>query len=114
MGKSSELLRKALKAAVDSKKITITELEKITKIPRPSFYGYLKGAVPDLDSLDKIAEALGYQANQLITEDGHPPVKAHSVKDCYDSIGKALGFIKDNGNHGHLQAAESRLDEKNK
>lgn len=76
MGRSSQILRSQLDRVINVEKtISITELERRTGIKRKSIYGYLAGAVPDLDSLDKLADALDMKSWDAIklVEGQRPP-----------------------------------------
>jgi transcriptional regulator with XRE-family HTH domain len=66
MGKSSEAFKKNLQAILDSRQIKKIELHRKTGLARNSIDGYLGNAVPDLNAVDKIAEALDVSSLDLI------------------------------------------------
>lgn len=55
------VFRERLQRAIDEKKITKTELHRVTKIARPTIDSYLDGAEPGLRAAGKIADALGWE-----------------------------------------------------
>lgn len=99
MGKSSEVLKEKLRAAFEAKAPSKMELHRKTGIPRPSIDGYLRGAVPDLDALDAIADAIGTKPWTLIRPEGaeaplltaaEPTHREHTLADCKRAVDAAL------------------------
>lgn len=89
MGKSSEALREKLRAAFETKAPSKMELHRKTGIPRPSIDGYLRGAVPDLDALDAIADALDTTPWELLRPPGAQPTpveRDHELAECYRRV----------------------------
>jgi transcriptional regulator with XRE-family HTH domain len=92
MANSSETFRKKLKQLIDSGTIKKIDLHRKTGIARNSIDGYLMGATPDLDVLDKIANVLGLSPLELISNPDQTPILPHTIQDCLEAVNKvALG-----------------------
>lgn len=90
MGKSAERLKKRLQAAIDSGEINKITLHRKTGIQRASIDGYLAGAVPDLDVLDKISDALNCDPWESIKPEGEPVLRPHTLKDCLTAVAEVV------------------------
>lgn len=89
MTKSSERFKNRLLALINSGIIKKIDLHRKTGLARNSIDGYLENAVPDLDALDKIADALGTPSWDLIKPEDQPLSIPHSLEDCFEAVGKA-------------------------
>lgn len=67
MSSSAEVFKEWLEELFNSGKISKIEFHRRSEIPRPSIDGYLKGAVPDLNVLDRAAKAVNEVPWNLIT-----------------------------------------------
>lgn len=91
MDKSSKRFQVHLGTLINSGKIKKIDLHRKSKIPRASIDGYLdRGSVPDLNALDKIAEALEIDPVELIKPIDKKPISLpHTLDDCLEVVAKA-------------------------
>jgi transcriptional regulator with XRE-family HTH domain len=95
MPNSAKALAKNLSKLTESepKQISKTQLSEKSGIGRSSLDAYIKEqTIPQLDVLDRIANALGANPEDLIRDEDRPLVLAHTLKDCLETITKALNF----------------------
>lgn len=95
MSKSTKRFKKRLTELLDKGFISKTELHHKTGLSRPTIDRYLAKTSPDLETLDKIADALGYESAELIKSDREEISKPHTLNDCLDTIVKAIAEAKD-------------------
>lgn len=75
MGKSAEIFLKRFKEAMTPHG-AVAEFCRKAGLSRTAVDNWLKGGVPSIENIDKIADALGITPAELISE------HAHSEKDC--------------------------------
>jgi len=96
MAKSWNLLRKRLIASLEPYG-AVSEFCRKTGFSRTAVDNWMNNvAIPNLEHIDKIADALGYRPDQLISEGGHPIHKAHTMEDCYRTLGDAVRYWNEN------------------
>lgn len=94
MSKSAVRFKEHVTKLIDSGIITKTDLHQKTGLSRPTIDRYLANTPPDLDSLDRIADALECEPSELIKPEGQPILVPHKLEDCILAIANALALGK--------------------
>lgn len=67
------LLSKTLAKICKSKKISISQLSKLSGVPQPTLHGWTSGrSVGNIDDLKKVSEALQVSLHQLLYDQADP------------------------------------------
>lgn len=89
MNKALDAFIKRLETSIKTNRISKIELNRKTGISRNMIDRYLKGAIPGLDIIEKIAEALNIKPWELIQPLNIPVVRTHTLDDCLEAVRKA-------------------------
>ncbi len=92
MNMSSKSLSLFLNSAIADGKTTKTQIARAAKISRSILDAYFEGtSAPTLDSLDRIAAALGMQAWEIIQPGGATPtVIEHDINECLRRVSETI------------------------
>lgn len=67
MPKLARLLAERLSARIKEGRLTKVEVSQAAGIDRPKLDRYLEGHIPGIETVEKIAEAVGIDADELVT-----------------------------------------------